>query len=112
MSSCNRIPIFPPSPICGCVEVKDGNLYVDGVKVSVGAIGAPPTCVDVLKCLTPGSIPPSALAPGPLPAGVTVSFPAPSVSPTGQLSIAGSTIQLQRHVSSLGTPLGTYGFPA
>lgn len=67
------------------------------------------SCASVIACLVPGSIPTTALAPGPLPTGVTidssqVSFANPAaVGSTGLLSIGGQTIQLIHPISSLGT---------
>ena len=72
---------------------------------SIGAVD----CSKVIACLTPGSIPSSAFAPGPLPSGVTIAssqitFANPAaVGSTGLLSIGGQTIQLIHPISSLGT---------
>ena len=66
-------------------------------------------CSKVIGCLTPGSVPTSALAPGPLPTGVTIAdsqitYANPAaVGSTGLLSIGGQTIQLIHPISSLGT---------
>lgn len=67
------------------------------------------SCPSVIACLTPGSIPSSAFAPGPLPTDVTIAdsqitFANPAaVGSTGLLSIGGQTIQLIHPISSLGT---------
>ena len=108
MSNTSHVVCFqPPEPCCGsggaassAVPVGQvtgpgalaGTITIAGSQITgtIPASALPPMdCKQTIACLTPGSVPTTALAPGPLPSGVTV--PASALPPTTvSNTIAGS----------------------